>query len=93
MPTLALIAPASVVVVPLTTFRPSQEADSVSVQVNVPPVGFVRLTVWANGAVPPAVPEKLRLVGFSCRLGVDVVVPDVGVPPDTPPDTMSVTGT
>lgn len=91
---LALIASISVVVVPLVTFRPSHEADSVSDQVSVPPVGFERLMVWARGFAPPAVPEKLRLVGFRSMLGVVVVLVDVvvdvvlvevvvAVPPDT----------
>jgi hypothetical protein len=92
--TLALIASISVVVVPLVTLRPSHDADSLSVQVNVPPVGLVILNVWADGAVPPAAPEKLRLTGFRSMLGVDVVLLDVvvdvvllevvvAVPPDT----------
>lgn len=89
--TLALIASISVVVVPLLTFKPSHEADSVSVQVNVPPVGLVILNVWANGVAPPAVPEKLRLTGFRSMLGVDVVVEDVDVA--VVPETAKLTAT
>lgn len=96
--TLALIASTSVVVVPLVILRPSHDAGSVSVQVSVPPVGLLRLNVWARGVVPPAVPEKLRLTGFKSMLGVDdvlpldvdVVLPDVDVA--VPPETTRVTG-
>ena len=85
METLALIVSTSVVVVPLVTLRPSHDADSVSDHVKVPPVGFVRLIVLANGAVPPAVPEKLRLTGFRSMLDVGVMLlnGDVVIPPDT----------
>jgi len=38
----------------------------------------------ADGAVPPAVPEKLRLVGLKRMLGVGA---------DVPPVTINVTGT
>ena len=89
----ALIASISVVVVPLAILRPSHEADSVSVQVNVPPVGLEILNVWADGAVPPAVPEKLRLTGFSRILGVDVVVVDVDVDVVVVPETARLTAT
>jgi len=96
--TLALIASTSVVVVPLVILRPSHDAGSVSVQVSVPPVGLLRLNVWARGVVPPAVPEKLRLTGFKSMLGVDVVLVEVDVVlPDVevvvPPETTRVMGT
>lgn len=69
--------------------RASQGADSASVQESVPPVGFKRLIVWANGFVPPAVPEKLRLVGFRSMLGVVVVL---GVVDVLPVETTNITG-
>lgn len=71
--------------------RASQGADSASVQESVPPVGFKRLIVWANGFVPPAFPEKLRLVGFKSMLGVVGVVV-LGVVVEPPVDMMKVTG-
>lgn len=71
--------------------RASQGADSASVQESVPPVGFKRLIVWANGFVPPAVPEKLRLVGFRSMLGVVVVVV-LGVVDVLPVETTNITG-
>jgi hypothetical protein len=43
--------------------------------VSVPPVGLARFMVFASGFAPPAVPEKLRLVGFRSMLGVVVVLP------------------
>ena len=52
---------------------PSQGADSVMLHVSVPPVGLARFMVFASGFAPPAVPEKLRLVGFRSMLGVGVV--------------------
>jgi hypothetical protein len=82
--TLALMLSVSVVVVPLETFRPSHAAVSVSVHDNVPPDGFERMIDLANGDVPPATPEKLKLVGFNKILGVTVPVP---------PATTNVTGT
>ena len=42
--------------------------------VSVPPVGLTRFMVFASGFAPPAVPEKLRLVGFRAMLAVVVVV-------------------
>jgi len=51
-----------------------QGVDSVRAQESVPPVGFERLIVLARGFAPPAVPEKLRLIGFRSMLGVAVVV-------------------
>ena len=55
--------------------RASQAADSVMLHVSVPPVGLARLMIFASGFAPPAVPEKLRLVGFRSMLGVVVVPP------------------
>lgn len=75
-------------------FRPSHEADSVSVQVNVPPVGFEILNVCAIGAVPPAVPEKLSDAGLRDMLGVAAVVDVVvDVVVAVPPETSNVTET
>jgi hypothetical protein len=62
----------SVVVVPLVILRPNHAAVSVSVQVNVPPVGLDNVTGLASGGGPPATPEKLKLVGLSRMLGVTV---------------------
>lgn len=45
IPTLALTASTSVVVVPLAMFRPSQAAGSVRVQTNVPPAGLLIVNV------------------------------------------------
>ena len=53
----------------------SQAADSVMLHASVPPVGLIRFMVFASGFAPPAVPEKLRLVGFSRMLGAVVVPP------------------
>ena len=71
--TLALMLSISVVVVPLMTLRPSHAAASVRVHVKVPPVGFDTVMGLASGEGPPAVPEKLKLVGLSRMLGVVVV--------------------
>ena len=68
--------------------RASQSADSVSAHESVPPVWFKRLIVWASGFVPPADPDKLRVVGFKSMLAVVVV--GVFVPP--PVETANVTG-
>lgn len=65
----------SVVVVPEETERPSQDALEARLQDNVPPVGFARRISCAAGVVPPAIPEKLKVVGASEMLGVDDVVP------------------
>ena len=46
--------------------------DTVNVHVKVPPVGFDTLMGLASGEGPPAVPEKLKLVGLSRMLGVTV---------------------
>lgn len=53
----------------------SQAADSVILQVRVPLVRLARFMVFASGSTPPAVPEKLRPVGFRSMLGVVVVPP------------------
>ncbi len=60
---------------PEAGLRVSQAALSLAVQVKVPPSVFAMLMSCAAGLVPPAVPEKLRLVGFRSRLGVVVVPP------------------
>jgi hypothetical protein len=73
--TLALTWSVSVVVVPEVILSASQGADSVMLHVNNPPVGLATFMVFASGVVPPAVPEKLRLIGFRSMLGV------AGVPP------------
>jgi hypothetical protein len=78
----------SVVVVPLVMLRPSHAAVSVSVQVNVPPVGFDTVTGLASGEGPPAMPEKLKLIGLSRMLGVTVAVAVA-----LPAVTVKVTGT
>jgi hypothetical protein len=67
------------VVLPVVTLNPSHGADSTSDHVNVPPVGFERLIVFADGFPPPAVPEKLIAVGLTEMLGVEVVVPFVTI--------------
>ena len=92
---LALIASISVVVVPFAMFRPSHEADSMSVQVSVPPAGFEILNICATGAAPPAVPEKLSDAGLRDMLGVEVVVDLVlrDVVVAVPSETTNVTGT
>jgi hypothetical protein len=84
--TLALMLSISVVVVPLMILRPSHAAVSVNVHVKVPPVGFDTVMGLASGEEPPAVPEKLKLVGLSRMLGVTVRLL-------VPPVTTKVTGT
>ena len=88
--TLALMLSVSVVVVPLVMLRPSHAAVSVSVQVNVPPVGFDTVIGLASGDGPPATPEKLKLMGLSRMLGVTVAV---AVAVALPAVTVKVTGT
>jgi hypothetical protein len=68
--------------------RPSHAAVSVSVQVNVPPVGFDTVIGLARGDGPPATPEKLKLMGLSRMLGVTVAVAVA-----LPAVTVKVTGT
>ena len=42
----------------------SQDALSVTLQESVPPPVLLTVTVWLAGLLPPAVPEKARLVGL-----------------------------
>jgi hypothetical protein len=79
MLTLVLIWSVSVVVVPPVILSASHGADSTSDQVRVPPVGFDRVIVFAVGFSPPAVPEKLIVVGLREMLGMGVVVPVVTI--------------
>ena len=62
-------------VVPEAILSASLVADSVMLHVSVPPAGLARFMVFASRVAPPAVPEKLRLVGFRSMLEVVVVPP------------------
>jgi hypothetical protein len=67
----------SVVVIPEPVERFSQAALSLVVQDKVPPLGFVSVICWAVGAVPPATPEKLSVLGLREMLGVEPDPPTV----------------
>jgi hypothetical protein len=63
------------VVVPEPVERVSQATFSLVAHDNVPPLGFLRVINCAAGAAPPAIPEKLRVLGLSEMLGAALVSP------------------